>query len=302
MESYSDSDTSSESDYESSQGSTPGSDCDDDELSENIKPELSEPIDEEYDNAPWNPQAQLDAIRLAQLHADIKASAQLPIPTYPKLPRTWPARPFDVRTLPNYVRYPIHYFELFWDSSVWNTLVENTNAYAQYKEARNKHNNKAEKSRWWKAVTLYEMRIFIALIIYIGIIGTQNIKSFWVNGTKEETLTIHKPMAFMTFYRFQQIKRYFHVSPPPTTSIRLPLSHWYLKLEPLASLLRTKFKTFVVLGQNVSFDEMMVPYSGRSKHTLKMKNKLIKEGFKIWALCDRGYLWDFLFYSRTSCE
>ena len=52
MESYSDSDTSSESDYESSQGSTPRSDCDDDELSENIKPELSEPIDEEYDNAP----------------------------------------------------------------------------------------------------------------------------------------------------------------------------------------------------------------------------------------------------------
>jgi hypothetical protein len=48
----------------------------------------------------------------------------------------------------------------------------------------------------------------------------------------------------------------------------------------------------VVLGQNVSFDEMMVPFSGRSKHTLKMKNKPILEGFKIWALCDHGYLWD----------
>jgi len=44
----------------------------------------------------------------------------------------------------------------------------------------------------------------------------------------------------------------------------------------------------------------MIPFSGRSKHTLKMKNKPIKEGFKVWALCDRGYLWDFLFHSHTN--
>jgi Transposase IS4 len=103
----------------------------------------------------------------------------------------------------------------------------------------------------------------------------------------------------MSFYRFQQIKRYFHVSPPPFTSTRILLSQWHLKLEPLASMLRTKFQAYVILGQNVSFDEMMVPFSSRSKHTLKIKNKPIKEGFKIWALCDQGYLWDFLFYSCT---
>ena len=73
-----------------------------------------------------------------------------------------------------------------------------------------------------------------------------------------------------------------------------------MKLEPLASLLRTKFQKYVVLGQNVSFNEMMVPFSGRSWHTLKMKNKPVSEGFKVWALCDHRYLWDFLFYSRTS--
>jgi Transposase IS4 len=108
-------------------------------------------------------------------------------------------------------------------------------------------------------------------------------------------------MEFMSFFWFEQIKWYFHVSPPPTLSMlgRLPTAYWHTKLEPLASLLRTKFQAYVVLGQNVSFDEMMVPFAGRSKHTLKMKNKPVKEGFKIWALCDHGYLWDFLFYSRT---
>ena len=140
------------------------------------------------------------------------------------------------------------------------------------------------------------MRIFIALLIYIGIVGTSNIDSFW----DKSGLTIHKPMEFMTLFRFQQIKRYFHVSSPPTS--HLSIAHWHMKLEPLYSLLCTKFQAYVVLGQNVSFDEMMVPFAGRSKHTLKMKNKPVNEGFKIWALCDRGYLWDFLFYSRTCGE
>jgi hypothetical protein len=72
-----------------------------------------------------------------------------------------------------------------------------------------------------------------------------------------------------------------------------------MKVEPLASLLRKKFQAYVVVGQNISFDEMMVPFTGRSKHTIKMKNKPISEGIKIWALCDHGYLWDFLFYLRT---
>ena len=35
-------------------------------------------------------------------------------------------------------------------------------------------------------------------------------------------------------------------------------------------------------------------------HTTKMPNKLIKKGYKIWALCDRGYLFNFLFYSYIS--
>jgi len=94
--------------------------------------------------------------------------------------------------------------------------------------------------------------------------------------------------------------QYFHISPPPLPS--QPTIPWYMKLEPLASILRTRFQAYVILGQNVSFDEMMIPFSGRSQHTLKMQNKPILEGFKVWALCDCGYLWDFLFYSRTSSK
>src|SRR5271165_6117346 len=145
MENYSDLDTSSESEYDSGGGSAAESDCDEDEPSQDqdqdqdLEPVPSEEYNE-YKNTPWNPDAQIKAqledAQLAQLHADIRARAKIPVdPMYPKLFRSWPFRPFDVRILPDYVQHPIHYFELFLGPEVWNTLTENTNAYAQYKEA-----------------------------------------------------------------------------------------------------------------------------------------------------------------------
>jgi hypothetical protein len=296
MESYSDSDTSSESGCGSDFQPDNESDNDDDLIE--YQPERSMPTDDDAYKTYWKPidqlEAQIESACLNQLHKDIKARATILDLAYQKLPRMWPPRPFDIRTLPNLVQDPIHYFELFWTPEVFAILVENTNKYAQFKEARHKE-NPTKKSRWWKAVDLYEMRVFIALLIYISIDRNSNIQSYWSN-----SLTIHKPMEHMKFYRFEQIKRYFHVSPPSLPS--QSKSQWYMKLSPLFEVLRYQFQAYVIPGQNVSFDEMMVPFTGRSQHTLRIKNKPISEGFKIWALCDHGYTWDFLWYSRVSSK
>ena len=61
MEDYSDSDTSLESEYESDQEYTHGSDGDTNDLHEDLEPELSETMHDKYKNAPWNPEAQLQA-------------------------------------------------------------------------------------------------------------------------------------------------------------------------------------------------------------------------------------------------
>jgi hypothetical protein len=67
MASYSDSDTSSESGYESGQESVHESDCDTED--ENLEPESNA---EAFENALWDPQAQLQATQLLELHRDIK--------------------------------------------------------------------------------------------------------------------------------------------------------------------------------------------------------------------------------------
>jgi hypothetical protein len=55
--------------------------------------------------------------------------------------------------------------------------VENTNKYAEYKEAF-KGPEAGKKYRWWKVVDFCEMRIFIALIIYIRMIGTSCVERY----------------------------------------------------------------------------------------------------------------------------
>lgn len=95
--------------------------------------------------------------------------------------------------------------------------------------------------------------------------------------------------------RYEQLKRYFHVSDP-----RLPKpldNKWYVKVEPLSSKLRDAFQKCFVPGTKVSVDEMMIRFFGRSKHTIKMKNKPIKQGYKVWALSHKGYTYSFLYYS-----
>jgi Transposase IS4 len=72
-----------------------------------------------------------------------------------------------------------------------------------------------------------------------------------------------------------------------------------MKLSPLYEHLNSQFKAYCIPLQNVSIDEMMKAFTGWSAHTLKMLNKPVKEGYKMWALANHGYTWHFLWHSRS---
>ncbi|CAG8821172.1 7628_t:CDS:2, partial [Racocetra persica] len=52
-------------------------------------------------------------------------------------------------------------------------------------------------------------------------------------------------------------------------------------------------------SSNVSVDEMIARFTGRSVHTVRMKSKPTPEGYKILSLYDSGYTWIFSFLSRV---
>jgi len=47
----------------------------------------------------------------------------------------------------------------------------------------------------------------------------------------------------------------------------------------------------------VAIHEMMLRFCGHSAHTVKIKNKAIKQDYKVFALCSHGYTYAFLWYS-----
>src|SRR5262249_24828471 len=100
--------------------------------------------------------------------------------------------------------------------------------------------------------------------------------------------------------RFEQIQRYFHISGPQLETDKENNDEWSYKIRPLADHIRQVSQTTYQVGSNCSIDEAMVRFTGRSKHTYKMPNKPISEGYKIWVLANGGYIWDFRFHSRTA--
>jgi len=122
----------------------------------------------------------------------------------------------------------------------------------------------------------------------MGVVVCPNINDYWEGVTRQPI------MDAMGLQRFMQIKRYLRVSSPSP----LQNPHWTAKLEPVASVLASRFRALYVPSTNLAIDEMMVQFSGRGAHTLKMPNKPIGEGYKIFALCDHGYTYTFEFYSR----
>jgi hypothetical protein len=170
---------------------------------------------------------------------------------------------------------PLDFFKLFFTDETIDILVENTNLYALSARAKAGHSVHGNQ-RHWASVNRHDISVSLALTVHIGLNGgaSASVKSFWdFSGT-----IYHRPMCIMTHFRYTQIRKYFHVSKP--TGEPLPDHQWFMKVSPLFEQLRTSFKKYCIPSQNVSIDEMMERFTGRSKHTLKMPNKPIGEGFK----------------------
>jgi hypothetical protein len=180
---------------------------------------------------------------------------------------------------------PLQLFEQVFTDEILRVVARNTNKYAEGR-------GQADRSGHpWKGITLRDLKVWIAITILIGVVRVRQLPEFW---SMDVRVGIFKASKFMPLSLFKQIKRYLHVSDPGEES-----DAWYSKVEPLASHCRAAFKRLYLPGSDVAVDEMIARFSGRSQHTFRMKRKPTPEGYKILALCERGYTYDFLFESRV---
>lgn len=169
----------------------------------------------------------------------VRAAYKKAIKPIPALPNVPPFKPlvFKKPLLPAQVTLPAHFipgavkiidlFRLFFSDTILRTIVANTKQYAELKQAN------VPGKRKWIDPTASELLIFIAICIYSGMFSKSSGGLQWLWNSGDRRRPMHDITEHMSLFRFQQIKRYLHVSSHGQHS-----GQYYAKLEPLLSHVR----------------------------------------------------------------
>jgi len=173
---------------------------------------------------------------------------------------------------------PLAFFSLFWNDYILSQIAQATNAYADHKRQ-----GKLGKG-WSHPVSTTELQKFLGITIMMEVIRLSNRSQYW----RQDRMVGKNTLSFR---QYRQIKRYIHISMPEATANSRGSrteSPWWTKLEPLHSHSKHQSQTYFQPSTHVAVDEMMVRFTGRSKHTVRIPSKPIPVGYKVIALCHNG--------------
>ena len=154
-------------------------------------------------------------------------------------------------------------------------IVEETNRYAeQTLQGTNKE---------W-STDAQEIRAYMGFMILMGINQLPEIRDYW--STNE--FLHYAPIANQISQdRFEHITRYLHFVDNDVLPSRDDVNFSRLqKVDPVIDHLKEKFKSVYYPHCEVSIDEAMIPFKGRSSMKQYLPMKPVKRGFKVWAIAD----------------
>ena len=93
----------------------------------------------------------------------------------------------------------------------------------------------------------------------------------------------------MSKNRFESILYNFHFKDRGFNPIQ---DNWWDKLNPIFSILRQKCSFYWLPSTNLTIDEVMFKFEGRTTQKITIPYKPIPTGFKIFALGDSGYIYN----------
>ena len=158
------------------------------------------------------------------------------------------------------------------------------------------HSNKyasecfGEKSSTWQQITVDELLAYMGFMILMGIVQLLAIQDYW----KTTSIFHYMPVAGrISRTRFFELHRYLHFADNSTLSP--PGSPGYDrlgKIAPIIDMLSEQFAAVFNPVKEISVDEAMIPFKGRSSFKQYLLLKPIKRGIKVWMQADAvsGYI------------
>ncbi|KAK8376085.1 hypothetical protein O3P69_008660 [Scylla paramamosain] len=191
---------------------------------------------------------------------------------------------------------PVHMYELFITDDILDTIVSETNIYAQQKINATPLTRRSRLCAW-KPTTRNEIKKFLGIILYMGINGMPEISSYW---SKNKLYAGSYISSVMTRERFEILLRCIHFR--DNTDVNGPPDPIF-KLRPLVTAIRDRCRTVYKPGSMFVIDESMVPFRGRTKIRHYLPGKTHKYGFKLYKVCTpSGYTWNFKIHSGSQTK
>ena len=156
---------------------------------------------------------------------------------------------------------PLQFFLYFFTNDIINYIVEQTNTYSASQRPEKPLN-----------ISKKEVETFIGVCLYMSLIKMSSCKNYWSNRFRVEKIA-----GVMTSKAFLTMKRYLHFCDNGVAN-----DDRLLKIRALIEMIKQQFKK-VPLEENLSIDELMVPFKGRSSLKQYLPKKLHKWGYK--SLC-----------------
>ncbi|KAF6518527.1 hypothetical protein HZS61_002605 [Fusarium oxysporum f. sp. conglutinans] len=214
-------------------------------------------------------------------------------------------RDFKINPLP---KEPLELFQLFVPISLIQSWIEYTNSWVAHLLENSVIDNwntpLSEQSRilQWEGFSTATAYVWLGVLIYLGIHRELTIEDHWKAPSLGDQRPLHSIIKFMPLHRFQLIMRYIRTFDYTKLDVsdEGDLPKTFQAAEEWSNHIQKVSAELYLPGTNLTVDECMIPFTGRSKETTLVKGKPTPVGFKVWVIAQQGYFLQWLWHVKAS--
>ncbi|XP_004923418.1 piggyBac transposable element-derived protein 4 isoform X2 [Bombyx mori] len=193
---------------------------------------------------------------------------------------------------------PYDAFIAIWDREIMESIVEETNIYAQQLATVMLETGTIRPHSWitrWQDTDVNELYTYFAIILAMGVFIKSCLTEYWC--TAQDVFYTPGFSAQMSYDRFRLLSRCLHFSNNTACDLAMLTRRQVMlyKIQPLIDHLNKKFAELYNLGQNLAVDESLTMWKGWLDINQFIPQKAATVGIKTYEVCESqsGYLWRF---------
>ena len=181
-------------------------------------------------------------------------------------------------------------FSHMFPATIVESIVKETNRYAHQEMGD-------EKFAKWQPIDSNEFNAYLGFNILMGLVRLPELEDYW----KNDPYFNYPPISDkISRTRFRHISQFMHFVDNDVLPTRGEVGYDRLgKIKPIITGIADAIQAAYSPGKEVSVDEAMIPFQGRSSLKQFLPLKPIKRGIKVWSLADsnNGYIHRFDVYT-----